>query len=279
MGKNNKKITTQRTFWLPLWEIIIAPLIKVTFLGSGTSQGVPVVACPCEVCRSADSRDHRLRASVLVETNGQVLLIDAGPDFRYQMLREKVTKLDAILITHSHRDHIAGLDDVRSFNYLSRQPMAIYASENDQIEIKQEFSYAFGAERHPGLPQYTLHTIDDQPFFIGSTPIIPLSALHRSMEVYGFRIGDFAYITDTNYIPPSTLALLDGVKYMVIGAVRKEPHVSHYHLAQAVKVMEFIHPEVGYITHLSHLMGFHSEVEKELPPQIRLAYDGLKLEL
>ena len=252
-------------------------LIKVTFLGSGTSQGVPVVACSCAVCRSTNIKDNRLRSSVLIETNDQVLLIDAGPDFRYQMLRSGASRLDAILITHAHRDHIAGLDDVRSFNFIYRKPMDIYVSEKDQSEIRLEFSYAFGEADYPGLPKYNLHTITDEPFNINGTTITPLRVLHRSMEVYGFRIGDFAYITDTNYIPGSTLAQLDGVKYMVVSAIRKEPHVSHYNLEQAVNVLKFINPEIGYITHLSHLMGFHDEVEKELPPEIRLAYDGLEL--
>ena len=253
--------------------------MKVTFLGSGTSQGIPVVACSCDVCKSTNSKDKRLRSSVLIETNDTVLLIDAGPDFRYQMLRKQVGQLDAILITHAHRDHTAGLDDVRSFNFIYRKSMDIYASKNDQKEIKREFSYAFGAVDYPGLPKYNLRTLTDEDFNINGIGITPLRALHRSMEVYGFRIGDFAYITDTNYIPGSTLAQLDNVRYMVVSAVRKEPHVSHYNLEQAVKVLQFINPEMGYVTHLSHLMGFHDEVEKELPPGIRLAYDGLELVL
>jgi phosphoribosyl 1,2-cyclic phosphate phosphodiesterase len=262
-----------------LQEFKFFNLIKVTFLGSGTSQGVPVVACPCDVCRSTNIKDQRLRSSILIEVDHQVILIDAGPDFRYQMLRAGAMKLDAILITHAHRDHIAGLDDVRSFNFIYRKSMDIYASAESQKEIKLEFSYAFGEADYPGLPKYNLKTITDKPFDINGTRVIPLSVLHRSMEVYGFRIGDFAYITDTNYIPGSTLAQLDGVKYMVVSAVRKEPHVSHYNLEQAVNILQFINPEVGYITHLSHLMGFHNAVERMLPDGIRLAYDGLEIYL
>jgi phosphoribosyl 1,2-cyclic phosphate phosphodiesterase len=254
-------------------------LIKITILGSGTSQGVPVVACDCSVCRSDNPKDTRLRSSVLIETESETLLIDAGPDFRYQMLRKQVKKLDAILITHAHRDHIAGLDDVRSFNFIYRRPMDVFASGKDQNEIKREFSYAFSENDYPGLPQYNLKDLDEQGFYVGKTYVQPLSVLHHKMEVFGFRIGDFAYITDTNYIPGRTLALLDGVKFMVVSAVRKEPHPSHYNLEQAVEVLKFIHPKTGYITHLSHLMGKHEEVEKLLPANIRLAWDGLELVL
>ena len=253
--------------------------IKVRFLGTGTSQGVPVIACPCAVCNSDDSKDKRLRSSILIETNDKLFTVDAGPDFRYQLLREKVKRLDAILITHNHKDHIAGLDDVRSFNFLSRKPMDIYASTRDQNAIKQEFSYAFSNSKYPGVPSFNLHTIADLPFTIGSVHIQPLPALHYSMEVLGFRIGDFAYITDTNYIPPSTIVLLQGCKIIVLNALRKEPHVSHYNLEQAIKVLEFLQPEKAYLTHISHLLGFHAEIEKELPDFIKLAYDGLRLEV
>jgi phosphoribosyl 1,2-cyclic phosphate phosphodiesterase len=253
--------------------------IKIRFLGTGTSQGVPVIACPCAVCNSNNSKDKRLRSSILIEINNKVFTIDAGPDFRYQLLREQVKRLDGILITHNHKDHIAGLDDVRSFNFLSRKPMDIYASARDQNAIKTEFSYAFSNSKYPGVPSFNLHTIADLPFSIGPIKIQPLPALHFSMEVLGFRIGDFAYITDTNYIPPSTLALLFDCKIIVLNALRKEPHVSHYNLEQAINILTFLRPEKAYLTHVSHLLGFHNEVEKDLPDFIRLAYDGLRLEI
>jgi len=255
------------------------PKIKIRFLGTGTSQGVPVIACPCAVCNSNNSKDKRLRSSILIEVNDKVFTIDAGPDFRYQMLREKIKRLDAILITHNHKDHIAGLDDVRSFNFLFRKPMDIYASTRDQEAIKQEFSYAFSNSKYPGLPSFKLHTIASSRFSIGPVSIQPLPALHYSMEVFGFRIGDFAYITDTNYIPPSSLHLLQDCKVIVLNALRKEPHVSHYNLEQAIRVLEFLRPEKAYLTHISHFLGFHEEVEKELPDFIQLAYDGLRLEV
>ncbi len=253
--------------------------IKIRFLGTGTSQGVPVVACPCAVCNSKDKKDNRLRSSVLIETKDKVFTIDAGPDFRYQLLREKVKRLDGILITHNHKDHIAGLDDVRSFNYLLRKPMDIYASIRDQNAIKREFSYAFSNSKYPGVPSFNLNTIANHKFSVGSVSIQPLPALHFSMEVLGFRIGDFAYITDTNYIPPSTLVHLLDCKVIVLNALRKDSHVSHYNLEQAIKILEFLRPQKAYLTHISHLMGFHNEVSKELPGFIELAYDGLRLEI
>ncbi|MBC8319713.1 MAG: MBL fold metallo-hydrolase [Bacteroidetes bacterium] len=250
----------------------------VTFLGTGTSQGVPVVACTCNVCKYSKTKDNRLRSSVLVEIDDLVISIDAGPDFRYQMLRENVSKLGAILITHSHRDHIAGLDDVRSFNYLSKKPMDIYATVYDQEEIGREFSYAIN-NNYPGLPKYNIINIGDDDFFIKNTKITPFSALHFNTEVLGFRIGDFAYITDTNYIPPSSLVKLEGCKVIVINALRKEKHVSHYNLEEALKVIDFLKPQQAYLTHISHLMGFHQDLEKELPAGVDVAYDGLKIEV
>ncbi|PLW94655.1 MAG: hypothetical protein C0591_12415 [Marinilabiliales bacterium] len=252
--------------------------MKITFLGTGTSQGVPVIACPCRVCKSDSAKDKRLRSSVLVQLKKSNIVIDAGPDFRYQMLREDVKLLDAILITHSHKDHIAGLDDVRSYNYLQKRPMDIYASVRDQETIKQEFSYAFREYLYPGVPVINLHNIQ-QGIRINGADIEVLPVLHMKMEVYGYKIGDFAYITDANFIPAETMAKLMDCKVIVLNALRKEPHVSHYNLEEAVRVLEFLRPEKAYLTHISHLMGFHEEVEKELPGFIRLAYDGLELDI
>jgi len=253
--------------------------MKISFLGTGTSQGIPVVACPCDVCKSTDPKDNRLRTSILIETNDKTFAIDAGPDFRYQMLREEVKNLDAIIITHSHKDHIGGLDDVRSFNYLQKKAMDIYATPFHQKEIKREYSYAFQESPYPGVPSFNLIDLNDEPFYIGKSKITPLPVLHMTMEVMGFRIGDFAYITDTNYIPGNILPRLLDCKIIVLNALRKKKHPSHYNLEEAVKALTFLHPEKAYITHISHLMGFHNEVSNELPDFIELAYDGLKLKI
>lgn len=252
--------------------------MKITFLGTGTSQGVPVIACQCGVCKSNSTKDKRLRSSVLVQTKEATIVIDAGPDFRYQMLREDVKSLDAILITHSHKDHIAGIDDVRSYNYLQKRPMDIYASIRDQEAIKQEFSYAFREHLYPGVPVINLHDIQHE-IMIRGTKVEVLPVLHMKMEVYGYRIGDFAYITDTNYIPEDTMVRLLNCKVIVLNALRKEPHVSHYNLEEAVRVLKFLRPGKAYLTHISHLMGLHEDVEKELPGFIRLAYDGLAIDI
>ena len=252
--------------------------MNITFLGTGTSQGIPVVACPCDVCNSTNKKDNRLRTSVLIETDNNIFTIDAGPDFRYQMLRKDVKNLNAILITHSHKDHIGGLDDVRSFNYLQRKAMDIYATPFHQEEIVREFSYAFHENPYPGVPNFNMIDLADKPFNIGNTKIIPLPVLHLKMEVMGFRIGDFAYITDTNYIPGDVLARLLDCKVIVLNALRKRKHLSHYNLEEAVNVLEFLRPEKAYITHISHMMGFHEEINNELPDFIELAYDGLQIE-
>jgi len=253
--------------------------MKVTFLGTGTSQGIPVVACPCDVCHSEDKKDKRLRSSVLIEHENTILTIDAGPDFRYQMLREKVTRLDGILITHSHKDHIGGLDDVRSFNYLQKKPMDLYVSAWHQKEIKREFSYAFEENPYPGVPSYRLIDIYEDVFRVKDLVIKPFQVLHLKMEVTAFKIGRFAYITDTNYLPGSVMADLLDCQVIVLNALRKQKHISHYSLQEAVKVLEFLRPEKAYITHISHLMGFHHDVTKELPDFIELAYDGLTFEV
>jgi phosphoribosyl 1,2-cyclic phosphate phosphodiesterase len=253
--------------------------MNITFLGTGTSQGIPVVACPCEVCHSTNKKDNRLRTSILIETNDKAFTIDAGPDFRYQMLRNDVKHLDAILITHSHKDHIGGLDDVRSFNYLQQKPMDVFVSPFHQTELKREYSYAFKKSPYPGVPSFNLVDLTDEPFFIGKTRITPLPVLHMTMEVTGFRIDDFAYITDTNYIPGNILAQLLDCKIIVLNALRKKKHLSHYNLEEAVNVLKFLHPEKAYITHISHLMGFHKEVNTELPDFIELAYDGMEINI
>lgn len=248
--------------------------MKVTLIGTGTSQGVPVPACECEVCTSDDKKDNRLRTSALVEIDNNIICIDAGPDFRYQMLRNNVKRLDAIIITHSHRDHIAGLDDVRSFNYVSKKPMPIYATEFDQLEIKREFSYAFN-NNYPGLPKYNLNTINVKRFEINGTQILPIKVMHYKNQVLGFRINDFAYVTDTNYIPSSSLELLHGCDVLVLNALRREKHPSHFNLEEALKVIDDLKPKRAYLTHISHLMGFHNDLQKELPKGVFAGYDGL----
>jgi phosphoribosyl 1,2-cyclic phosphate phosphodiesterase len=249
--------------------------VKITFLGTGTSQGVPVIACECNTCLSPDEHDKRLRTSVLIETDKTMLLIDAGPDFRQQMLREHVMKLDSILITHEHKDHIAGMDDVRAFNYKSQDAIDIFAEERVQKAIKAEFSYVFSDYQYPGIPKMRLNLIPEHGFNIKEIQIIPVRVFHYHLPVYGFRIGNFAYITDANYIPEESKEKLFGVKYLVINALRKEKHISHFSLREAVDFIREISPKKAYITHISHQMGLHAEVTKELPPEIMLAYDGL----
>jgi len=251
--------------------------LKITFLGTGTSQGVPVIGCECEVCRSLDYRDKRLRVSVLVETANTGLVIDTGPDFRQQMLRERVSKLDAVLLTHSHKDHIAGLDDVRAFNFLQERGMPIYGTAATLEQVKKEFYYAFESEKYPGTPVLQLNEIDEKEFEINGVKITPLPVLHLRMPVLGFRIGGFSYITDANVIPEGTLAKLRGTKVLALNALQKEKHISHFSLGEAIEVLQDLQAPQGYIVHVSHQLGKHADVSKTLPPGIQLAYDGLEL--
>jgi phosphoribosyl 1,2-cyclic phosphate phosphodiesterase len=252
-------------------------VVKITFLGTGTSQGVPVIACDCQTCLSDDPRDKRLRTSLLLESEGVTLLFDAGPDFRQQMLREHVIRLDAILLTHEHKDHIAGMDDVRAFNYKSQDAIDIYAEERVQKAVRQEFSYVFAEYHYPGIPKMRLNTITDNSFNIKGVGIVPLRVRHMNLEIYGFRVGNFAYITDANYVPAETIEKLIGVKYLVINALRKERHISHFSLREAIDFIKQISPKKAFITHISHQMGLMKDVEKELPSGIMMAYDGLSL--
>jgi phosphoribosyl 1,2-cyclic phosphate phosphodiesterase len=251
--------------------------VKITFLGTGTSQGVPVIACDCNTCLSADVKDKRLRTSVLLESDETTLVIDAGPDFRQQMLREHVTKLDAILLTHEHKDHISGLDDVRAFNYKSKDAIDIYSEERVQKVLKKEYSYVFSEYQYPGIPKMRLNPIPEQGFNVMNMQITPVRVFHYRLPVYGFRIGSFAYITDANYIPEESKEKLYGVKYLVINALRKEKHISHFSLREALDIIKEISPKKAFITHISHQMGLHSEVTKELPTGVMLAYDGLSI--
>lgn len=251
--------------------------MKITFLGTGTSQGIPVITCSCIVCQSADHKDQRLRVSVLIETADKTMVIDSGPDFRYQMLRANVKDLDAILFTHEHKDHVAGLDDIRPFNYLLKKNIAIYATERVQNALRKEFSYIFSDVHYPGLPQIDLHTIESDVFHIGETSIIPLEVMHHKLPVLGFRINDFTYITDAKTISEETVAKIRGTKILVINALQKEGHISHFTLDEAVAFAEKIEAGTTYLTHISHNLGLHAAVEKELPANIKLAYDGLTM--
>ncbi|MRT93727.1 MBL fold metallo-hydrolase [Ancylomarina sp. 16SWW S1-10-2] len=253
--------------------------MKLTFLGTGTSQGVPIIACKCPVCLSTDKRDKRLRSSVLIEVDGQNIVIDSGPDFRYQMLRAKVEKLDAIIFTHEHKDHTAGLDDVRAFNWVNKKAVDIYAEERVQASLKQEFAYVFAEFRYPGIPQIKLWTVENKPFLIKGTKITPIRVKHFKLPVYGYRIGDLAYITDANYISSEEKEKLKVLKVLVVNALRKEKHLSHFTLSEALALIKELKPDVAYLTHISHQLGFHEEVSKELPDNVFLAYDGLEVEV
>ena len=253
--------------------------MRITFLGTGTSQGVPVIGCQCPVCRSEDQHDKRLRTSILVEEGDSSIIVDTGPDFRQQMLREGVNKLDAVLYTHEHRDHVAGLDDIRAFNFIQQKPMDIYAEERVIRALKHEFSYIFAEKKYPGVPQVNLHQMTHEPFHVNGLKIIPVRAMHYRLPVYGFRFGDFGYITDANYIPEEEKEKLYGVKFLVVNALRHEKHISHFTLNQAVTLINELSPKRGYLTHISHQMGLHKDIEAELPTNIQPAFDGLRIDV
>lgn len=254
--------------------------MKITFLGTGTSQGVPFIGCDCAVCTSPDKRDNRLRTSVWIETAGTSIVIDSGPDFRYQMLRANVRKLDAIIYTHGHKDHVAGMDDIRAYNYHYQKDMEVFATEETQGTLKREFQYVFSDKTYPGIPQVNLHTINgDTPFTINGITITPIKVLHYKLEVLGFRIGDFTYITDANYIAPAEMEKIKGSRALVLNALRHEQHVSHYTLKEAIEVAAESGAENAYFTHISHQLGLHTEIDSHLPLGMHLAYDGLTLHL
>lgn len=254
--------------------------MKVVFTGTGTSQGVPVIGCHCPVCMSTNPKDQRLRTSAYVELdNGYNLSIDTGPDFRQQMLRAGVNRLHAVLFTHEHKDHIAGMDDVRSFNFLMRREVDVFATKQVEKALRREFYYVFDENPYPGVPRVLLHELGNEPFDYFGQTIVPIRVMHYKMPVTGFRINDFTYITDANYIAASEKKKMLGTKVLVLNALRKEQHISHFNLEEALELIAELKPEKTYLTHISHLMGKHDAVMKELPLNVEIAFDGLTIEL
>lgn len=250
--------------------------MKVTFLGTGTSQGVPLIACPCRVCQSTDERDKRLRSSIMIESETTCIVIDSGPDFRQQMLRENVKKLDALVFTHAHKDHLAGMDDIRAFNFIQQRDMDVYASEETERIIRKDFDYIFSNSDYPGIPKINLVNIDKHASFtIGDITLTPIEVIHYRLPVLGFRVNQFTYITDANYISEEELQKVKGSSILVLNALRREKHISHFTLQEAIHLSERIQPEQTYFTHISHQLGLYREVSAELPEGIQLGYDGL----
>ena len=251
---------------------------KLTFLGTGTSQGVPMIGCNCNVCKSTDSRDMRLRASVYVEYEGLKILVDAGPDFREQMLREGIASVDAILLTHNHKDHTGGLDDIRAFNYREKKATQIYCEKYVEDSLRMEYSYAFAEKKYPGAPEWDVHIIDDQPFTIKGVEITPIRGRHYKLPVLGYRFGNIAYCTDMNHIPEEEFEKLKGLDHFIINTVRRGHHISHFALEGALEVAARVGAKHTWLTHLSHQLPVHKELAAELPEGVLPAYDGLSIE-
>ncbi|MDD2584305.1 MAG: MBL fold metallo-hydrolase [Bacteroidales bacterium] len=261
-----------------LYSYKVYHMIRLTFLGTGTSQGVPIIGCKCKVCTSQDPKDKRLRSSVLIEHNNKKILIDAGPDFRQQLLRENIGNLDAIILTHEHKDHTGGLDDVRAINYLQKKILPIYCEKRVEYSLHKEYSYAFCKIKYPGVPEFDIKTIDNTPFKIGDITITPIRVYHYKLPILGFRIGNITYITDANRIDPKELEKIFGSEILVLNTIRKEKHISHFSLLEAIEVAKKVNSKATYLTHLSHQIGTHSELSSILPQGIYASYDGLTIE-
>ena len=251
---------------------------KLTFLGTGTSQGIPMIGCGCEVCSSTDPQDKRLRSSVFVEYEGLKILVDAGPDFRYQMLREGITNVDAILLTHNHKDHTGGLDDIRAFKYLENKATQIYCEKYVEESLRMEYSYAFAENKYPGAPEWEVHIIDEQPFSIKGVTFVPIRGMHFRLPVLGYRFGDIAYCTDMNHIPEEEFSKLEGLEHFIINCVRRGRHISHFSLEGAIEVARRVGARNTWLTHMSHQLPKHRLLSEELPDGIRPAYDGLVID-
>lgn len=253
------------------------PSFTVTFLGTGTSSGVPMIGCNCAVCKSSNTKDSRLRSSILVQSKTTTIVVDTTPDFRYQMLSHKVHQIDAILFTHPHKDHMAGLDDVRAYNLFSGKPMPVYCNTLTEEAIRRDYYYAFAEKKYPGVPDLTMHAIHDTAFTIGDLIIEPILVWHLKMPVLGFRFGPFTYITDANSIDEAEKNKIKGSDTMVVNALRKQPHLSHFTLDEAIELVHELSVPNAYFTHISHQLGLHDEINEILPKGMQLAYDGLQL--
>lgn len=251
--------------------------IKITFLGTGTSTGVPVIACTCDICLSDDLKDKRLRSSILIETSKTRVVIDSGPDFRQQLLREKIKTLNAVVFTHEHKDHIAGLDEVKAFNFINKMRMPIFVTENVKKCLHREYPYIFAEEKYPGIPEIDVFVFDNDPFFIGDIIFEPINIMHYKLPIKGFKINKFAYITDANFISESEKQKLKNLDVLVLNALRRESHISHFNLNDAILLVAELKPRKAYFTHISHQLGKTEMVNNELPKNIELAFDGLQL--
>ena len=249
--------------------------LTIEFLGTGTSSGVPMIACKCEVCLTKNKKDNRLRSSILIKSDQTTIVIDTTPDFRYQMLRSSVKHLDAVLFTHSHKDHIAGLDDIKAFNFVSQQAMPLFGSEETAEALKRDFYYAFSEKKYPGIPELDLNVIAKNAFSIRDINIVPITVKHLNMEVLGYRFGNFTYITDANFITEEEKNKIKGSEILIVNALRKEKHLSHFTLQEAINLAIELDIPTTYFTHISHQMGLHDEVSKTLPKGMFLGYDGL----
>jgi phosphoribosyl 1,2-cyclic phosphate phosphodiesterase len=255
------------------------PPLQITFLGTGTSSGVPMIGCDCEVCISADKKDNRLRSSILVQSATTSLVVDTGPDFRYQMLRTKTKHLDAVLFTHPHKDHLAGLDDIKAFNFFTKKPMQLYANSLTEEALRRDFYYAFAEFKYQGVPEIELNQIDLTPFTVGDIPVVPVLVWHLKMPVYGYRFGNFTYITDANRIENDEKEKIKGSEILVLNALRKQKHIAHFTLDEAIDMAKELQIPYTYFTHISHQLGLHHVIEKELPTGVHLSYDGLVISL
>lgn len=251
--------------------------MKGIFLGTGTSQGIPVIGCKCEVCTSENGKDNRMRTSFFVMSDASNIVIDTGPDFRQQMLNNNIDKLDAVVFTHEHKDHVAGMDDIRAFNFLQKKDMDVYASERVQSALHREFPYVFAKDKYPGVPMVNLHEIKNDSFRVGDIDLIPINVMHYIMPVKCYRIGKLTYITDAKEIADEEVEKIMGSEILIVNALRKSEHISHFNLEEALRFIELINPKKAYLTHISHLLGKHDDVNLELPSNVEIAYDGLEI--
>ena len=252
--------------------------LTATFLGTGTSFGVPQIGCKCEVCTSKNPKDNRLRSSIKIEVDNNTFIIDAGPDFRTQVLRESTPEITDVLLTHEHRDHVGGLDDLRAYNQLTNKPVQVYAMKRTVENVEHDYGY-FSNINYPGIPKINLNIIDNQYFAINNTKILPILVMHNKLPIFGYRINDLTYITDASYISEEELEKIKGSKILIVNALRIEPYFSHFNLMEALKIVEKINPEKAYFTHINHQMGLHNQVNEQLPTNVQLAFDGLKVSL